>query len=82
MVSDFQDCRREARAALSVRIWHESDRSDVINFYGPSDNYDLNNSHVVAALLRRIREAKVTNARVGVWGSTGAPRSAYRASLV
>ena len=40
------------------------------NLYGPNDNYDLNNSHVLPALLRKCHEAKVSNAKtVEVWGS-------------
>lgn len=43
------------------------------NLYGPNDNYDLNNSHVLPALIRKFHEAKETNApSVTVWGS-GAP---------
>jgi GDP-L-fucose synthase len=40
------------------------------NLYGPNDNYDLNNSHVLPALLRKFHVAKATNApTVEVWGS-------------
>jgi GDP-L-fucose synthase len=40
------------------------------NLYGPNDNYDLNNSHVLPALLRKMHEAKVTGAAtVTIWGS-------------
>lgn len=40
------------------------------NLYGPNDNYDLQNSHVLPALLRKAHEAKVAGAReVEVWGS-------------
>ena len=40
------------------------------NLYGPNDNYDLNNSHVLPALLRKFHTAKVTKATsVEVWGS-------------
>jgi GDP-L-fucose synthase len=40
------------------------------NLYGPNDNYDLNNSHVLPALLRKFHEAKINNeAEVVVWGS-------------
>ena len=40
------------------------------NLYGPNDNYDLNNSHVLPALLRKFHEAKESNApSVTVWGS-------------
>lgn len=43
------------------------------NLYGPNDNYDLNNSHVLPALLRKFHEAKVNNApSVEIWG-TGKP---------
>ncbi|PWV53540.1 GDP-L-fucose synthase [Chitinophaga sp. S165] len=43
------------------------------NLYGPNDNYDLNNSHVLPALLRKFHEAKVQgSAQVVVWG-TGSP---------
>jgi GDP-L-fucose synthase len=40
------------------------------NLYGPNDNYDLHNSHVLPALLRKFHEAKQTNApAVTLWGS-------------
>jgi len=43
------------------------------NLYGLNDNYDLNNSHVLPALLRKFHEAKYNNAaEVTVWG-TGTP---------
>jgi GDP-L-fucose synthase len=43
------------------------------NLYGPNDNYDLNTSHVLPALLRKIHEAKEKNSdQVIVWG-TGKP---------
>ena len=43
------------------------------NLYGPNDNYDLNNSHVLPALLRKFHEAKENQAAsVTVWG-TGNP---------
>jgi GDP-L-fucose synthase len=47
------------------------------NLYGPGDNFDLNNSHVLPALLRKIHEAKSSGAKeVVVWG-TGAPRREF-----
>ncbi len=47
------------------------------NIYGPHDNYDAKNSHVVPALLRRFHEAKGQNAsEVVVWG-TGSPRREF-----
>jgi len=40
------------------------------NLYGPNDNYDLNNSHVLPALIRKMHEAKVSgSAKVEIWGS-------------
>jgi GDP-L-fucose synthase len=40
------------------------------NLYGPGDNYDLNSSHVLPALLRKAHEAKLAGARtMTVWGS-------------
>lgn len=43
------------------------------NLYGPNDNYDLNNSHVLPALIRKMHEAKVQQkAEVEIWG-TGSP---------
>jgi GDP-L-fucose synthase len=43
------------------------------NLYGPNDNYDLNNSHVLPALLRKFHHAKANNqTEVEIWG-TGSP---------
>jgi len=40
------------------------------NLYGPNDNYDLNNSHVLPALIRKAHEAKLRgDAQLVVWGS-------------
>ena len=40
------------------------------NLYGPNDNYDLKNSHVIPALVRKMHEAKVQNAsEVIIWGT-------------
>lgn len=47
------------------------------NLYGPNDNFDLETSHVLAALLRKAHEAKVRNDRKLVaWGS-GKPRREF-----
>jgi len=47
------------------------------NLYGPGDNFDLENSHVLPALLRKFHEAKMSGARsVTVWG-TGEPRREF-----
>jgi GDP-L-fucose synthase len=47
------------------------------NLYGPGDNYDLNNSHVIPALIRKFHEAKQAHKKeVVVWG-TGSPRREF-----
>src|SRR6266540_1523246 len=47
------------------------------NLYGPNDNFDLETSHVLAALLRKAHEAKMRNDRkLVVWG-TGKPRREF-----
>jgi len=47
------------------------------NLYGPNDNYDLQSSHVLPALIRKFHEAKVNNQpSVEVWG-TGSPRREF-----
>lgn len=47
------------------------------NLYGPNDNYDLDNSHVLPALIRKFHEAKINAAsEVVVWGS-GTPRREF-----
>ena len=45
------------------------------NLYGPNDNFDLENSHVLPALVRKFHEAKVKNEpQVVMWGTGGAQR--------
>ena len=47
------------------------------NLYGPNDNYDLKNSHVLPALLRKFHTAKVENTpSVEIWGS-GSPKREF-----
>jgi GDP-L-fucose synthase len=47
------------------------------NLYGPNDNYDLNNSHVLPALIRKFHEAKLNGSpNVTVWGS-GSPKREF-----
>lgn len=47
------------------------------NLYGPGDNFDLHNSHVLPALMRKVIEAKLSGASmVEVWG-TGTPRREF-----
>ncbi len=47
------------------------------NLYGPGDNYDLNNSHVLPALIRKVHEAMVRGEeKVVAWG-TGSPKREF-----
>ena len=47
------------------------------NLYGPGDHYDLANSHVLPALIRKVHEARENGAdKVVIWG-TGAPRREF-----
>jgi GDP-L-fucose synthase len=47
------------------------------NLYGPGDNFDLETSHVLPALIRRFHEAKISSApSVTLWG-TGVPRREF-----
>ena len=47
------------------------------NLYGPNDNFDLENSHVLPALIRKFHEAKINNQNeIVVWG-TGAPKREF-----
>ncbi|MFZ1012535.1 MAG: GDP-L-fucose synthase [Terracidiphilus sp.] len=47
------------------------------NLYGPGDNFDLQSSHVLPALIRKVVEAKAAGERsLGVWGS-GTPRREF-----
>ena len=47
------------------------------NLYGPNDNYDLKNSHVLPALMRKFHEAKIAGEKeVVIWGS-GTPKREF-----
>jgi GDP-L-fucose synthase len=47
------------------------------NLYGPNDNFDLETSHVMPALIRKFHEAKINNKKnVTIWG-TGKPRREF-----
>jgi len=47
------------------------------NLYGPNDNFDLENSHVLPAIIRKFHEAKISNAKeVTLWG-TGTPKREF-----
>jgi GDP-L-fucose synthase len=64
------------KLAQSYRIQYGADFISAMptNLYGPGDNFDLQSSHVLPALIRKAHEAKVNGARTLVlWGS-GTPR--------
>jgi len=47
------------------------------NLYGPNDNYDLNNSHVLPAMIRKFHESKLEGKdKVEIWG-TGTPKREF-----
>lgn len=47
------------------------------NIYGPRDNFDINSSHVIAALIRKFHDAKINSSnKVTLWGS-GNPRREF-----
>lgn len=51
------------------------------NLYGPGDTYNLNNSHVIPALIQKIHAAKINNEKqISVWGS-GLPRREFLYSI-
>ena len=45
-----------------------------VNMYGPGDHFDLNTSHVIPALIRKISEAKQNDTPVTIWGDGSASR--------
>jgi GDP-L-fucose synthase len=47
------------------------------NLFGPGDNFDLNSSHVVPALMRKFHEAKIARAGAAVVWGTGTPRREF-----
>jgi len=47
------------------------------NLYGPNDNFDLDSSHVMPALLRKFHEAKINNAKEVVMWGTGKPKREF-----
>jgi len=67
------------KLAQAYRQQHGLDFISVMptNLYGPNDNFDLQSSHVLAALLRKADDAKSTGAdTITVWG-TGTPRREF-----
>lgn len=67
------------KLAQAFRRQHGADFISAMptNLYGPGDNYDLNSSHVMPALIRKAHEAKASGlASITVWG-TGTPRREF-----
>jgi GDP-L-fucose synthase len=67
------------KLAQSYRKQHGCDFISAMptNLYGPGDNYDLNSSHVLPALIRKAHEAKEAGAaNIVIWG-TGTPRREF-----
>jgi GDP-L-fucose synthase len=63
----------------AYRIQHGADFISAMptNLYGPGDNYDLNSSHVIPALMRKAHEARLSGAKsMEIWG-TGTPRREF-----
>ena len=63
----------------SLRMQHDFDAISLMptNLYGPKDNYDSQNSHVMAALIKKFCEAQNTNAsQITCWG-TGKPEREF-----
>jgi GDP-L-fucose synthase len=63
----------------AFRLQHGRDYISAMptNLYGPGDNFDLNSSHVLPALIRKAHEAKLAGAaHISVWG-TGNPRREF-----
>lgn len=69
-------------AAIKMcRYYNEQYGTDFIsimptNLYGPNDNYDLDSSHVLPALIRKTHEAKTRGTAVELWGD-GTPRREF-----
>jgi GDP-L-fucose synthase len=59
------------KACEAIRNQYKKDFVSLMptNLYGPFDNFDLNTSHVLPALIRKFHEAKTTNSPVILWGS-------------
>lgn len=67
------------KLAQAYRKQHGADFISAMptNLYGPGDNFDLNSSHVMPALIRKAHEAKLAGAvSITIWG-TGTPRREF-----
>jgi GDP-L-fucose synthase len=66
---------------ITAKAYHDQYGLNVVcamptNLYGPNDNFDLNSSHVLPALIRKFHEAKLDEPHVTLWG-TGTPRREF-----
>ena len=66
------------KLAAAYRRQHGADFISAMptNLYGPGDNFDLNSSHVMPALIRKAHEAKRNGSSLTIWG-TGSPRREF-----
>lgn len=67
------------KLAQAYRVQHGSDYISAMptNLYGPGDNFDLQSSHVMPALMRKAHEAKIAGSEsITIWGS-GTPRREF-----
>lgn len=63
--------------AYRMQYGHDYISAMPTNLYGTGDNYDLQNSHVLPALIRKAHDAKVTGSeKITIWG-TGTPRREF-----
>lgn len=83
LLSDYLEPTNEAYAVAKIgaikmcSYYNRQYGTDFIslmptNLYGPGDSYDLENSHVLPALIRKFHEAKLNGGPVGLWGD-GSP---------
>ena len=88
LLSDYLEPTNEAYAVAKISViklctfynqQHETNFLSVMptNLYGPGDNYDLQGSHVLPALIRKFHEAKISGSdHVTLWGD-GSPRREF-----
>ena len=56
--------------SLSIQYGHQVINLMPTNLYGPNDNFDENNSHVIPGLISRMHQAKISNSsKFQIWGS-------------
>jgi len=70
-ITRSQDRRHQACPGLSRATWPRLHLGDATNLYGPGDNFDLQSSHVLPALIRKAHEAKRSGGAVPltIWGT-------------